>query len=93
MSTLEKTDLIRKPDAQPTAFKHLTHDNKPSDPMEHFNKHQCAKGHGKWDKDRVIYSQDHRAYILHCVPCDDDYILPTGGIVPIPAPAGLSDKP
>jgi ribosomal protein S27E len=94
MAGPQKTDLLKDPKAGEkgaTHFKHVDGDapRKPADPIEHFRKHKCEKGHSDWDPAHVVYSADHRAWVLRCKPCGDDYIIPAGGYVAMGAPDGF----
>ncbi len=91
MRTLEKTNLLRSPEGkQPKGLVNMP-EAAPLDRVEHFRKMKCDKGHSNWDPNKVVYSIDHRAYVLSCLDCDEDFIIPAGGMIPLPD-QGLLDN-
>lgn len=62
----------------------------PTDPVEHFRKIECEKGHKNWDPKDVKYSIDHRAHVIRCLDCDEYYVVQAGAPLPLELPAGAT---
>jgi len=52
----------------------------------------CETGHTNWDPKSLVYSIDHRSFLIRCNDCDAHYVIPAGAPVPIQVPAGIIPK-
>lgn len=46
----------------------------PADPLEHFRKRECSRGHSNWDASKIVYSMDNKRWILKCLDCVEDRV-------------------
>lgn len=60
---------IQAPFDEPLPPEFETESRAPADPLEHFRRRECSKGHSNWDPEKIVYSMDNKRWILKCLDC------------------------